>query len=77
MNQQSMNAYPDYNALGQHWQPGDHIVHFAGCGGHPICESAWAKYWNLREEVEVPRSVKKKLEDGTAEIETFQGDAAL
>lgn len=53
------------------------IVHFAGCGGHPICESAWAKYWNLREEVEVPRSVKKKLEDGTAEIETFQGDAAL
>lgn len=76
MNQQSMNAYTDYNALGQQWQPGGHIVHFAGCDRDPICESTWAKDWNLREEVEAPRSVKKKLEDGTAEIETFQGDVA-
>jgi hypothetical protein len=39
-----------------------------------ICEVAWAKYWNLREEVEVSSSVKRKLEDGTAEIEEFQGN---
>lgn len=72
MKQQSMNSYPDYNFLGQHWQPGDHIVHFAGCGGDAICESAWAKYWNMREKVDVPPSVKGKLDDGTAEIEAFQ-----
>lgn len=30
MKQSSMNAYLDYNLLGEHWKPGDHIVHFAG-----------------------------------------------
>lgn len=73
MNQRSMNAYPEYNVLGEHWQPGDHIVHFAGCGDDPTCERKWAEYWHLREKVEVPISVKTRLEDGTAEIESGCG----
>ncbi|KAJ5718632.1 hypothetical protein N7488_004278 [Penicillium malachiteum] len=73
MDQRSMNAYPDYNFLGEHWQPGDHIVHFAGCGDSPQCESEWMKYWKLREKVEVPMTVQMKLQDGTAEIEDVQG----
>ncbi|KAF7716980.1 Alpha-1,2-galactosyltransferase [Penicillium ucsense] len=75
MNQHSMNAYPDYNALGSHWEAGDHVVHFAGCGGDPICEGAWAKYWNMREDAEVPAFVQDKLREGVAEIEAFQGGA--
>lgn len=30
--QRALNSYPAYNALGQHWQKGDLVVHFAGCG---------------------------------------------
>lgn len=77
MNQRSMNAYPDYNLLGEHWAQGDHIVHFAGCGDHPICETEWKKYWELREKPEVPASVQSKLQDGTAEIEDVQGGVGL
>lgn len=73
MKQRSMNAYPDYNALGLHWETGDHVVHFAGCGGDHICEGAWARYWDQREDVEVPEMVTNKLRDGVAEIEAFQG----
>ncbi|CAI7588546.1 unnamed protein product [Penicillium manginii] len=75
--QRSMNAYPDYNKLGENWQPGDHIVHFAGCGEDAICEQKWNKYWNLREKIEVPMSVRRKLEDGTAEIENVQATIGL
>lgn len=32
LNQRALNAYPSYNALGQHWHEGDLLVHFAGCG---------------------------------------------
>ena len=32
LNQRALNAYPSYNVLGQHWQEGDLLVHFAGCG---------------------------------------------
>lgn len=32
MKQRALNAYPPYNVLGQHWQEGDLLVHFAGCG---------------------------------------------
>lgn len=32
VNQRSINAYPSYNGLGKHWQAGDLLVHFAGCG---------------------------------------------
>ncbi|KAJ5256706.1 hypothetical protein N7478_012810 [Penicillium angulare] len=73
MKQRTLNAYPAYNALGEHWQEGDHIIQFAGCGDSSICETEWKKYWNLREKVEVPVSVQAKLRDGTAEIETAQG----
>ena len=31
-NQRALNAYPAYNNLGQAWQKGDLVVHFAGCG---------------------------------------------
>lgn len=75
--QRSMNAYPDYNALGEHWQPGDHIVHFAGCGGDETCKQKWDKYWNMREKVEVPMSIRRKLENGTAEIENVQAGVGL
>ncbi|KAJ6009071.1 hypothetical protein N7522_004087 [Penicillium canescens] len=75
--QRSMNAYPDSNELGEHWQPGDHIVHFAGCGGDATCEQRWNKYWNMREKIEVPMSVQRKLEDGTAEIEIVQAGVDL
>ncbi|KAJ5126425.1 hypothetical protein N7526_008602 [Penicillium atrosanguineum] len=75
--QRSMNAYPDSNMIGEHWQPGDHIVHFAGCGGDVTCEEKWNKYWDMREKVEVPISVRQKLEDGTAEIENVQAGVGL
>ena len=32
VSQRSINAYPSYNKLGHHWQRGDFLVHFAGCG---------------------------------------------
>lgn len=32
LNQRALNAYPPYNVLGKHWQEGDLLVHFAGCG---------------------------------------------
>lgn len=77
MTQRSMNAYPVYNALGEHWQPGDLVVHFAGCGSATGCEDRWNQYWNMREKVEVPMSVRRKLEDGTAEIEDTQAGVGL
>ena len=76
-NQRALNAYPAYNSLGDHWQPGDHSIHFAGCGSHERCPSEWLKYWELREAVEVPYSVKKALEDGTADIENIQRGVGL
>ena len=77
MKQRALNAYPSYNALGEHWQPGDHIVHFAGCGDKPTCPDRWYEYWPLREEYEVPASIKQKLQDGTAEIENVQKGVGL
>ena len=70
--QRALNAYPAYNTLGDHWQPGDHSVHFAGCGAHKECPDRWKEYWEKREKYEVPDFVKQKLEDGTAEIENMQ-----
>ena len=77
MDQRSMNAYPEYNFLGEHWQPGDHIVHFAGCGESAQCESEWNKYWEKREKVEVPVAVRNKLETGVAEIEDVQAGEGI
>ncbi|KAJ5927808.1 hypothetical protein N7466_006764 [Penicillium verhagenii] len=77
MKQRSMNAYPEYNLLGDHWKPGDHVIHFAGCGGDSSCENKWNKYWKLREKVEVPVSVRTKLQNGTAEIENVQAGVGL
>ncbi|KAJ5953610.1 hypothetical protein N7454_000506 [Penicillium verhagenii] len=77
MKKRSMDAYPEYNFLGDHWKPGDHVIHFAGCGGGSSCESEWNKYWNLREKVEVPVSVQAKLQSGTAEIENVQAGVGL
>ena len=77
MKQRALNAYPSYNTLGEHWQPGDHIVHFAGCGDNLSCPDRWNEYWPLREEYEVPASIKQKLEDGTAEIENVQKGVGL
>ncbi|KAJ6115185.1 hypothetical protein N7486_000963 [Penicillium sp. IBT 16267x] len=34
-------------------------------------------YWDLREKPEVPASVQRKLQDGTAEIEDVQGGVEL
>ena len=31
VNQRALNAYPDWNGLGAHWQEGDLLVHFASC----------------------------------------------
>lgn len=30
--QRALNSYPHYNGLGEHWEEGDLVVHFAGCG---------------------------------------------
>ncbi|KAI4087035.1 MAG: hypothetical protein LQ344_007092 [Seirophora lacunosa] len=76
-NQRALNAYPAYNPLGEHYAPGDHSVHFAGCGSDEKCPGEWAKYWDLREEDEVPALVKQKLADGTAEIENVQRGIGL
>ncbi|KAL8645989.1 MAG: hypothetical protein Q9210_006396 [Variospora velana] len=76
-NQRALNAYPEYNPLGDHWHPGDHSVHFAGCGGNERCPGEWAKYWKRKESYEVPALVKQKLEDGTAEIENVQKGVGL
>ena len=75
--QRALNPYPAYNALGAHWQPGDHSIHFAGCGTSPRCEGHWNKYWNLRENYTVPDIIKQKLRDGTAEIENIQRGVGL
>ena len=75
--QRALTAYPSYNLLGEHWQPGDIVVHFAGCGDHLSCPEHWHEYWPLREEYEVPASIKQKLEDGTAEIENVQKGVGL
>lgn len=32
VNQRALNAYPSYNPLGEPWELGDLLVHFAGCG---------------------------------------------
>ncbi|KAL8808955.1 MAG: hypothetical protein Q9200_003861 [Gallowayella weberi] len=71
-NQRALNAYPSYNSLGEHWQPGDFAVHFAGCGASPTCPGHWDEYWDKKESYEVPPVVKEKLADGTAEIENVQ-----
>ncbi|KAI4284375.1 MAG: hypothetical protein L6R35_004928, partial [Caloplaca aegaea] len=76
-NQRALNAYPEFNPLGDHWHPGDHSVHFAGCGGNERCPGEWAKYWKLKESYEVPALVKQKLEDGTAEIENVEKGVGL
>jgi hypothetical protein len=76
-NQRALNAYPEYNFLGEHWQPGDHSIHFAGCGNDTKCPGEWEKYWNMREKYEVPAFVKQKLENGTAEIENVQKGVGL
>ena len=76
-NQHSMSAYPEYTALGERCQPGDHVVLFAGCGGDASCEEQWNKYWDLPEKVEVPFSVRAKLENGTAKIEDFPAGVVL
>ncbi|KAL8733721.1 MAG: hypothetical protein Q9166_001914 [cf. Caloplaca sp. 2 TL-2023] len=76
-NQRALNAYPAYNPLGEHWQPGDHSVHFAGCGANAKCPGYWDEYWEKRESYEVPAFVKQKLEDGTAEIENIQKGIGL
>lgn len=70
--QRAMNAYPEYNPLGTHWQPGDHSIHFAGCGNHTKCPGEWNKYWNLREKYVVPGFIEQQLKHGTAEIENIQ-----
>ena len=31
-NQRALNGYPAHNGLGEHWEEGDLLVHFAGCG---------------------------------------------
>lgn len=72
VSQRSMNSYPASNPLGESWQPGDLLIHFAGCDGGGECPSNWKRYWDLREDVQVPSSVHKKLADGTAEIENTQ-----
>ncbi|CAL5875153.1 uncharacterized protein PFLUO_LOCUS9457 [Penicillium psychrofluorescens] len=72
VNQRSLNSYPSTNGLGQSWQPGDFLIHFAGCNGGGECPNDWKRYWNMRERVEVPMSVQNKLADGTAEIENVQ-----
>jgi hypothetical protein len=77
MDQRSMNAYPAFNQLGEHWQPGDHVIHFAGCDGDASCMEQWNKYWIMREKIEVPMSVRTKLDDGTAEIENIQSGVGL
>lgn len=76
-NQHSMNACPESNALEAHWQPGDNFVLFAGCVGDASCEEQWNKYWDLREKVEVPMTVRTKLDNGTAEIENVQAEVGL
>ncbi|KAL8903411.1 MAG: hypothetical protein Q9171_007412 [Xanthocarpia ochracea] len=76
-NQRALNAYPSYNHLGEHWQPGDHSVHFAGCGANAKCPARWDEYWELKEKYDVPAEVKKKLADGTAEIENIQKGIGL
>ena len=75
--QRALNAYPEYNSLGAHWQPGDHSIHFAGCGTSPKCAGHWNQYWNLRENYTVPDILKQKLRDGTAEIENIQRGVGL
>ncbi|KAJ5225027.1 hypothetical protein N7468_006252 [Penicillium chermesinum] len=72
VSQRSMNSYPASNPLGESWQAGDFLIHFAGCDGGGECPNNWKRYWALREQVEVPMSVHKKLADGTAEIENTQ-----
>ncbi|KAL9596664.1 MAG: hypothetical protein Q9179_004536, partial [Wetmoreana sp. 5 TL-2023] len=76
-NQRALNGYPSYNDLGEHWQPGDFCIHFAGCGAHKECPNHWNKYWKLKESYEVPTIIKQKLADGTAEIENVQKGVGL
>lgn len=75
--QRALNAYPEFNPNGAHWQPGDHSIHFAGCGNHSRCPGEWNKYWNLRENYTVPDILKQKLRDGSAEIENIQKGVGL
>lgn len=35
--------------LGQKWQPGDLVAHFAGCGDQGWCDEAWKRMWARRE----------------------------
>jgi hypothetical protein len=70
VNQRALNAYADYNGLGKHWQQGDHVVHFAGCGGNKRCPKEWQKYWAKKEDYEVPAFITEELANGTAKIES-------
>jgi len=72
VNQRALNAYPDWNTLGEQWQEGDLLVHFAGCKSNPACPERWDKLWKIKESYEVPELIKKELADGTAKIETMQ-----
>lgn len=70
--QRALNAYPDYNELGEHWKDGDLLVHFAGCGSNKLCPVRWNEMWERRESYEVPEVIQQELANGTAKIEVFQ-----
>jgi hypothetical protein len=72
MKQRALNAYPNYNDLGEHWEQGDLLVHFAGCGNNEKCPERWDEMWDKRESYDVPEAVKQELANGTARIETMQ-----
>jgi len=75
--QRALNAYPAYNPLGEHWQEGDHSIHFAGCGSEKMCPERWQEYWEIREPYDVPEWILEQLDNGTAEIECVQKGEGL
>ena len=70
--QRALNPYHPKNPNGAHWEKGDLLVHFAGCGDNPKCKGYWQEMWELREQIPVPESVVKELAEGTAKIENVQ-----
>ena len=71
VNQRALNAYPEYNQLGEHWQEGDLLVHFAGCGNNEKCPQHWKEMWDKRESYEVPEIIQQELASGKAKIEAM------
>lgn len=60
--QRLFNSYTDKPGGVWSWQPGDFVIHLAGCNEQGVCESSFHKYWNQRIQVPKEHWVEKRID---------------